>query len=122
MKSRTPLLLVALATVLVAGSLSAAEFESIFDGKTLKGWKSPVMKYWSVQDGAITAESTPENPCKSNQFIVWQGGRAIVWLIDLRCGSFEEAQGGPGFGAVVVEAGVESREDFRVMKPQDGAP
>ncbi|MGY8653615.1 MAG: 3-keto-disaccharide hydrolase [Verrucomicrobiia bacterium] len=84
MKSRTPLLLVALATVLVAGSLSAAEFESIFDGKTLKGWKSPVMKYWSVQDGAITAESTPENPCKSNQFIVWQGGDVADFELKLK--------------------------------------
>jgi len=32
------------------------------------------MKYWSVRDGAITGESTPDNPCTLNQFIVWQGG------------------------------------------------
>ena len=37
-------------------------------------------------------------------------------------GSFEEAQGGVGFGAVVVETGVEAPEGFRVMKPQDGSP
>ena len=37
-------------------------------------------------------------------------------------GSFEEAQGGVGFGAVVVEAGVEALEGFRGMKPQDGSP
>jgi hypothetical protein len=48
--------------------------------------------------------------------------RAVVWLVDLRRGSFEEAQGGVGFGAVVVEAGVEALEGFRVMKPQDGPP
>ncbi|MCB1093656.1 MAG: DUF1080 domain-containing protein, partial [Verrucomicrobiae bacterium] len=37
-------------------------------------WKAPNMSYWSVQDGAITAESTEANPCTSNQFLVWQGG------------------------------------------------
>ncbi|MBI4557001.1 MAG: DUF1080 domain-containing protein [Candidatus Hydrogenedentes bacterium] len=49
-------------------------FKPIFDGKTLEGWKAPNMSYWSVQDGAITAESTEANPCPSNQFLVWQGG------------------------------------------------
>ena len=48
--------------------------------------------------------------------------RAVVWLIDLWRGCFEEAQGGVGFGAVVVEAGVEGLENFRVVKPQDGSP
>lgn len=84
MKSRSPLHFISLATVLLAGSLSAADFESIFDGKTLKGWKAPVMSYWSVQDGAITAESTPENPCKSNQFIVWQGGDVADFELKLK--------------------------------------
>lgn len=57
-----------------ADSVSAAEFHSIFDGKTLKGWKAKVPRYFSVEDGAITAQSTQENPCTANQFIVWQGG------------------------------------------------
>jgi hypothetical protein len=46
--------------------------------------------------------------------------RAVVWLADFWRGGFEEAQGGLGFGAVVVEAGVEALEGFRVVKPQDG--
>ena len=49
-------------------------FERIFDGETLGGWKALDMSYWSVRDGAITGESTPDRPCKSNQFLVWQGG------------------------------------------------
>jgi 3-keto-disaccharide hydrolase len=62
--------------ILPARSLPAAEdgFAPLFDGKTLDGWKAPNMSYWSVQDGAITAESTESNPCTSNQFLVWQGG------------------------------------------------
>ena len=49
-------------------------FRPIFDGKTLDGWKAPNMSYWSVEDGAITGQSTQQNPVKSNQFLVWQLG------------------------------------------------
>jgi len=52
----------------------AEEFRPIFDGESLKGWKAPDMRYWSVEDGAITARSSDELPCKKNQFLVWQGG------------------------------------------------
>jgi hypothetical protein len=48
-------------------------FSSIFDGKTLEGWEyDPV--YWSVRDGAITGEITPETVLKNNTFIIWKGG------------------------------------------------
>ena len=60
--------------LLTTGTLSAGEFEPIFDGKTLAGWKALNMQYWSVRDGAITGESTADMPCTLNQFIVWQGG------------------------------------------------
>ncbi len=56
------------------GAVPADEFQSLFDGKTLDGWKALDMTYWSVRDGAITGESTPEHPCQLNQFLVWQGG------------------------------------------------
>ena len=32
------------------------------------------MSYWSVEDGAITATASEDNPCTKNQFLVWQGG------------------------------------------------
>lgn len=49
-------------------------FVSLFDGKTLDGWKAPDMGYWSVEDGAITAKATADKPAKTNQFLVWQLG------------------------------------------------
>ena len=49
-------------------------FVSLFDGKTLDGWKAPDMGYWSVEDGAITAKSSADKPAKANQFLVWQLG------------------------------------------------
>lgn len=48
-------------------------FVSLFDGKTLDGWKGDP-QYWSVIDGAIVGQITPETVIKSNTFIVWQGG------------------------------------------------
>ncbi len=61
-----------------------ADFKPIFDGKTLDGWKAPEMSYWSVQDGAITAQSTQENPVKSNQFLVWQLGELDDFELKLK--------------------------------------
>ncbi len=52
-----------------------ADFKPIFDGRTLDGWKSPDMSYWSVQDGTITASATQEHPVTKNQFLVWQYGQ-----------------------------------------------
>ncbi|MCL4691076.1 MAG: DUF1080 domain-containing protein [Candidatus Hydrogenedentes bacterium] len=73
---------VAILLPLVASS--ADEFEPIFDGKTLTGWKALDMSYWTVRDGAITGQSTPEHPCTSNQFIVWQGGEVRDFELKLK--------------------------------------
>lgn len=59
---------------LTVGAANGEEFRSIFDGETLQGWRCRNMTYWNVADGAITGESTSENPCTANQFLVWQGG------------------------------------------------
>lgn len=63
--------------VWVLGSFALADenkYVSIFDGKTLAGWQAKMPKYFSIEKGALTAQSTIENPCTANQFIVWQGG------------------------------------------------
>jgi type 1 glutamine amidotransferase len=48
-------------------------FEPIFDGKSLEGWDGDP-KFWRVEDGAITGQTTAENPTKGNTFIVWRRG------------------------------------------------
>jgi hypothetical protein len=70
--------------------------ESIFDGKTLAGWKAPEMSYWSVKDGAITAISSDENPCPHNQFLVWQGGEIgnFELMLKFRIEGSEKANSG----------------------------
>ena len=49
-----------------------AGFTSLFNGKSLDGWEGKE-QFWSVKDGAITGQTTKENPTKGNTFIVWKG-------------------------------------------------
>jgi len=68
------MLLGVLGLVTANAAAQEAGFKPIFDGKTLDGWKAPNMSYWSVRDGTITAESTLDNPVKTNQFLFWEAG------------------------------------------------
>lgn len=84
--------------LILSGPLLAGDdggFEPIFDGKTLEGWKAPDMSHWSVQDGAITAESTEAHPCTSNQFLVWQGGDVADFELKVKF-RLEKNQGNSG--------------------------
>ena len=44
-------------------------FRPLFDGKTLEGWEGNP-SFWSVRDGAITGQTTKDNPTKGNTFII----------------------------------------------------
>ena len=48
-------------------------FQSIFDGKSLDGWDGNT-SFWSVKEGAITGQTTKENPTKGNTFLIWKKG------------------------------------------------
>ncbi len=50
-----------------------AGFVSIFDGRTLDGWDGNPA-FWRVEEGAITGQTTAENPTKGNTFLIWRGG------------------------------------------------
>jgi len=49
-------------------------FRAIFDGKTLDGWDGDP-KFWRVDEGCITGQTTQENPAKRNTFLIWRGGQ-----------------------------------------------
>ena len=80
MNQNSSLLRLLLATWLsvTAGQLvSAADneegFKPLFNGTDLTGWEG-LPQFWSVKDGAITGQTTKENPAKGNTFLVWKGG------------------------------------------------
>ena len=56
---------------------------SIFNGKDLSGWKGDT-EYWTVEDGAITGRTTPENLLSYNTFLVWEGGEPSDFELTLR--------------------------------------
>lgn len=70
------LTLVLLLACLNGGAESALEegFVSMFNGKDLSGWEGKP-GWWTVEDGAITSQSTPEKPCPSAHYLMWRGGK-----------------------------------------------
>jgi hypothetical protein len=49
------------------------DMKVIFNGKDLTGWDGDP-RLWSVKDGVIHGETTPETPAKGNTFLVWTAG------------------------------------------------
>jgi hypothetical protein len=78
--------LLALATTLLCLAQFAATaeqgFQPLFNGKNLSGWDGNP-KLWSVQDNAITGQTTAENPAKENTFLIWTNG--TVADFELHC-------------------------------------
>lgn len=51
-----------------------AGFTAIFNGRDLTGWHGKP-GWWTVEDGALTSESTPDKPCRECNYLIWRGGR-----------------------------------------------
>jgi hypothetical protein len=79
--------LITAAVVLPAMNSSTASaedgWESLFDGKTLKNWDGNPA-FWSVRDGAITGQTTKENPTKGNTFVIYRGGEVSDFELKLQ--------------------------------------
>lgn len=57
----------------VAAPLESGEYQILFNGKDLTGWDGDP-RLWSVKDGVIHGETTPENVAKGNTFLIWKDG------------------------------------------------
>lgn len=55
------------------GTAAEDGFKPIFDGKSFAGWKCDKMSHWSIEDGALTAKITAENPLERNIYLIWEG-------------------------------------------------
>ncbi len=83
-------------------------FKSIFNGHDLTGWEGDP-RLWSVKDGAITGQTTTENPAKGNTFLIWTNG--TVGDFELRC-SFKLV---PGDDKGFANSGIQYRS--KVVDP-----
>lgn len=61
------------ATSSVAVHAAPDGMEQLFNGKDLSGWDGDP-RLWSVREGVIHGETTPEQVADGNTFLIWQGG------------------------------------------------
>ncbi|MGB8166636.1 MAG: DUF1080 domain-containing protein, partial [Chthoniobacteraceae bacterium] len=76
-------LLPSLLTLLATAALAQAGEKQLFNGKDLSGWKG-VEGFWSVQDGAITGQTTTEHMVAENTFLIWQDGEVGDFELTLK--------------------------------------
>ncbi len=57
--------------------------EVIFNGKDLTGWDGDT-RLWSVVDGAIRGQTTPENPARGNTFCIWRAGKLKNFILKIK--------------------------------------
>jgi hypothetical protein len=74
------LLSLGLWTATAWGAEAEEGFTPIFDGKTLDGWDGDP-RFWSVEDGAITGQTTPDNPTEHNTFLIWRKGKVEDFIL-----------------------------------------
>ncbi len=56
-----------------AATSSEEGFKPLFNGTDLTGWDGNP-KFWSVKDGVVTGQTTPDNPTRGNTFLIWRQG------------------------------------------------
>jgi type 1 glutamine amidotransferase len=66
-------LMLALLAAPAAAQDDEAGFVPLFNGQDLTGWDGNP-EFWSVQEGAITGQTTSEKPTDGNTFITWTDG------------------------------------------------
>jgi type 1 glutamine amidotransferase len=72
---------IVLLLVSIGQAETKSDYKTIFDGTSLNGWDGNP-QVWSVEDGALTAQSTAKQRLKKNSFLIWRGG--AVADFDLR--------------------------------------
>jgi hypothetical protein len=70
--SAQPITSIVLSLALATAPVLHAAEKVVFNGKDLTGWTGQP-GFWSVKDGAITGQTTAENPVKENTFLIWDG-------------------------------------------------
>ncbi len=103
-----PFLFISLFFVATAAN---ADEKQLFNGHDLAGWKGQP-EFWSVKDGAITGQTTAENPVKENTFLIWQDGEVGDFELTLKYKIIDANGASNGFG----NSGIQYRS--KVVKPE----
>ena len=77
---------------------AALGFKSMFNGKDMTEWRGGD-NWWRVEKGLLTAQSTPEKPCKKNSQLIWNGGEKADFEIRAEFRLSHEANSGIQFRA-----------------------
>lgn len=93
-----------------SGQDAESGFQSIFNGHDLAGWDGNP-KLWSVKDGAITGQTTAQNPAPGNTFLIWTNGTTADF--ELRC-AFKLV---PGDNRGFANSGIQYRS--RIFDPKN---
>lgn len=96
---------------LALAAFAQAGEKSLFNGTDLTGWKGQP-EFWSVKDGAITGQSTAENPVKENTFLILQDLEAGDFELHFKYKLTDTSADGSGYG----NSGVQYRS--KVVKPE----
>jgi hypothetical protein len=78
-------------------------FVSIFDGKTLDGWRGDP-QYWRVENGNLVGEVTPSTLLKTNTFIIWQDGQPSDFELKLEFRIAEKGNSGINYRSEQVDS------------------
>jgi len=78
-------------------------FKSIFDGKTLKGWRGDTT-YWRAENNSIVGEVTPTKTLKNNTFLIWQGGEPGDFELKAEFRITSEGNSGINYRSEIFEA------------------
>ena len=73
----------AYATAQEPAAASDAPWRSIFNGRDFTGWSADPT-FWSVRDGALVGECTPERQPKHNTFCIWTDGELDDFELKVR--------------------------------------
>jgi len=107
---------------------SSAEPVSLFNGKDLEGWFGDP-KVWSVKDGAITGETTPENKITQNTYLIWQAGKVDNFELRLKYRNVNGNRGiqyrsrmrhAEGWGVLGYQADLEAGNTYSGILYEDG--
>jgi hypothetical protein len=79
-----------------------AGFVQIFDGKTLNGWEGDT-NYWKVENGNLVGQITADKLLKTNNFIIWRGGKPANFELTLEFKITESGNSGINYRSTKVK-------------------